>query len=166
MRLAISAFVRAPNKVITPARIHTNKSSSGEPSCAAMTPGLRKMPEPITPPTTSITVENNPSVGNNPARDCGWSGLLMARECGKKSSAWIVPNTVCAWKSGCRRRICPECFEVRMNLRLYDAHNHLQDERFGGRQTELLSVAAREGVTCVVVNGSCEEDWPQVLELA
>ena len=53
-----------------------------------------------------------------------------------------------------------------MNLRLYDAHNHLQDERFGGRQTELLSVAAREGVTCVVVNGSCEGDWPQVLELA
>jgi len=53
-----------------------------------------------------------------------------------------------------------------MNLRLYDAHNHLQDERFGGRQLELLSLAAREGVACMVVNGSCEEDWPQVLELA
>jgi len=53
-----------------------------------------------------------------------------------------------------------------MNLRLYDAHNHLQDERFGGRQAELLSVAAREGVACMVVNGACEEDWPQVLALA
>ena len=52
-----------------------------------------------------------------------------------------------------------------MNLRFYDAHNHLQDERFGGRQTELLSVAAREGVAGMVVNGSCETDWPQVLEL-
>ena len=53
-----------------------------------------------------------------------------------------------------------------MNLKFYDAHNHLQDERFGGRQTELLSAAAREGVAGMVVNGSCEEDWPQVLELA
>jgi TatD DNase family protein len=56
--------------------------------------------------------------------------------------------------------------DASMNLRLYDAHNHLQDERFAGRQTELLSAAAREGVACMVVNGSCEEDWPQVLELA
>jgi TatD DNase family protein len=52
-----------------------------------------------------------------------------------------------------------------VSLRLYDAHNHLQDERFGGRQKELLSACAREGVACMVVNGSCEEDWPQVLEL-
>jgi len=53
-----------------------------------------------------------------------------------------------------------------MSLRFYDAHNHLQDERFGGRQEELLSVCTREGVVRVVVNGSCEEDWPQVLALA
>ena len=52
-----------------------------------------------------------------------------------------------------------------MSLRLYDAHNHLQDERFGGWQSELLSACAREGVVCMVVNGSCEEDWPQVLAL-
>lgn len=53
-----------------------------------------------------------------------------------------------------------------MSLRFYDAHNHLHDDRFGGRQTELLSAAAHEGVTGMVVNGACEEDWPQVLELA
>ena len=53
-----------------------------------------------------------------------------------------------------------------MSLRFYDAHNHLQDERFGGRQMELLSACAREGVACMVVNGSCEEDWPRVLSLA
>ncbi|HEX5219425.1 MAG TPA: TatD family hydrolase [Verrucomicrobiae bacterium] len=52
-----------------------------------------------------------------------------------------------------------------MNLRFYDAHNHLQDERFGGRQAELLLVAAREGVAGMVVNGSCEADWPHVLAL-
>jgi TatD DNase family protein len=50
-------------------------------------------------------------------------------------------------------------------MRLYDAHNHLQDERFGGRQTELLSASANAGVTCMVVNGSCEADWPEVLAL-
>ena len=53
-----------------------------------------------------------------------------------------------------------------MSIRLYDAHNHLQDERFGGCQAELLSACAREGVECMVVNGSCEVDWPQVLALA
>lgn len=50
--------------------------------------------------------------------------------------------------------------------RLYDAHNHLQDDRFGGRQAELLSACRRVGVVRMVVNGACEADWPQVLELA
>ncbi|TAK99441.1 MAG: TatD family deoxyribonuclease [Verrucomicrobia bacterium] len=53
-----------------------------------------------------------------------------------------------------------------MSLRFYDAHNHLQDERFGGRQAELLAACEREGVARMVVNGSCEEDWTQVLALA
>jgi TatD DNase family protein len=53
-----------------------------------------------------------------------------------------------------------------MGLRLYDAHNHLHDARFGSRSDELLAAAAKEGVVKMVVNGSCEEDWPKVLELA
>ncbi|MGC3957678.1 MAG: TatD family hydrolase [Verrucomicrobiota bacterium] len=53
-----------------------------------------------------------------------------------------------------------------MNLRLYDAHNHLQDDRFGGRQAELLTACRQAGVARMVVNGACEEDWPQVLALA
>ncbi len=53
-----------------------------------------------------------------------------------------------------------------MSRRLYDAHNHLQDERFGGRQRELLAACAQTGVAAMVVNGSCEADWPQVLALA
>jgi TatD DNase family protein len=53
-----------------------------------------------------------------------------------------------------------------MGLRLYDAHNHLQDERFGSRSNELLAEAVKQGVAKMVVNGSCEEDWPKVLDLA
>lgn len=48
----------------------------------------------------------------------------------------------------------------------YDAHNHLQDDRFAGRQTEVLAECARAGTTAMVVNGACEADWPQVLALA
>ncbi len=53
-----------------------------------------------------------------------------------------------------------------MSQRLYDAHNHLQDERFGGRQGELIATCAEKGVAAMVVNGICEADWPQVLALA
>jgi TatD DNase family protein len=53
-----------------------------------------------------------------------------------------------------------------MNLPLYDAHNHLQDDRFAGRQVELLAGCRQVGVKRMVVNGACESDWPQVLALA
>ena len=51
-------------------------------------------------------------------------------------------------------------------MKFYDAHNHLQDDRFGGRQGELLAACAQAGVARMVVNGACEGDWPQVLALA
>ncbi len=51
-------------------------------------------------------------------------------------------------------------------MNFYDAHNHLQDERFGERQAELLAAAKAVGLKRMVVNGACEEDWPQVLALA
>ena len=50
-------------------------------------------------------------------------------------------------------------------MRLYDAHNHLQDERFTDRSS-IVADAARVGVVRMVVNGSCEEDWPAVRRLA
>ncbi len=53
-----------------------------------------------------------------------------------------------------------------MKLRLFDAHNHLQDDRFNGRQCELLQLCDHEGLIRMVVNGACEEDWPHVAELA
>ena len=51
-------------------------------------------------------------------------------------------------------------------MKFYDAHNHLQDGRFAGRQSELLAVCEKVGVVQMVVNGTCESDWPQVLQLA
>lgn len=51
-------------------------------------------------------------------------------------------------------------------MRLYDAHNHLQDDRFAGRQDELVAAARNSDVARMVVNGACEEDWAQVKELA
>lgn len=51
-------------------------------------------------------------------------------------------------------------------MRLHDAHNHLHDERFGGRQAELVAACREVGVARMVVNGSCEEDWPAVAALA
>jgi TatD DNase family protein len=51
-------------------------------------------------------------------------------------------------------------------MKFYDAHNHLQDDRFGGRQDELLAACEKVGVARMVVNGACESDWPQVLALA
>jgi TatD DNase family protein len=53
-----------------------------------------------------------------------------------------------------------------MAERLYDAHNHLQDDRFGGRQSALLAECRPTGLVRMVVNGASEADWPQVLELA
>lgn len=51
-------------------------------------------------------------------------------------------------------------------FRLYDAHNHLQDERFAGQQDALMREAQRAGVVRMVVNGSSEADWPEVAALA
>jgi TatD DNase family protein len=47
-----------------------------------------------------------------------------------------------------------------------DAHNHLQDSQFEPHLEVVLADCAREGVTAMVVNGSCEADWASVAELA
>ena len=53
-----------------------------------------------------------------------------------------------------------------MNFRLYDAHNHLQDKRLAPCRETIFTALQREGVAGMVVNGSCKEDWPEVLVLA
>lgn len=53
-----------------------------------------------------------------------------------------------------------------MNLPLYDAHNHLQDERLKPHRERILADASKEGIVAMVVNGSCETDWPEVAAVA
>ncbi len=50
-------------------------------------------------------------------------------------------------------------------MKLFDAHNHLQDERFAGRQAEFWQEAESAGVVAMVVNGSSEDDWNDVATL-
>ena len=51
-------------------------------------------------------------------------------------------------------------------MRLFDAHNHLQDERLKPRLDEIVAEAQQQGIEKMVVNGSCEADWNDVLKLA
>jgi TatD DNase family protein len=48
---------------------------------------------------------------------------------------------------------------------LFDAHNHLQDERLSD-VSQIMDACRREGLTAMVVNGSCEQDWPIVSDLS
>lgn len=49
---------------------------------------------------------------------------------------------------------------------LFDSHNHLQDERLLPWRAELLAELPGLGIAEVVVNGTGEQDWPAVAELA
>jgi len=51
-------------------------------------------------------------------------------------------------------------------MRWFDAHNHLQDPRLGADPLGGVSAASRAGVVAMVVNGTCEGDWPAVRRLA
>src|ERR1043166_3812250 len=51
-------------------------------------------------------------------------------------------------------------------MKLFDAHNHLHDERLKPFRDTIIAEAERQGVVKMVVNGSCEEDWPEVRDLA
>lgn len=49
---------------------------------------------------------------------------------------------------------------------LYDAHCHLQDPRIRSCLSEIAESLRQIGIGKVVVNGTREEDWPAVIELA
>ncbi len=49
---------------------------------------------------------------------------------------------------------------------LYDAHNHLQDEWLAPHLDRIAADLAAARVAGVVVNGTCEADWPAVSALA
>jgi TatD DNase family protein len=46
---------------------------------------------------------------------------------------------------------------------LVDAHCHLADERLRGQFTDILDRALAAGIGRIFVNGTCPEDWPEVL---
>jgi TatD DNase family protein len=48
---------------------------------------------------------------------------------------------------------------------LYDAHNHLQDERLDPWRDQIIATMPQTGIAEMIVNGSCEGDWPQVAAL-
>lgn len=58
------------------------------------------------------------------------------------------------------------CLASEMKVPLYDAHNHLQDARLKPFLTSILEEVSRLNVRRMVVNGSCEEDWPEVVALS
>ena len=49
---------------------------------------------------------------------------------------------------------------------LFDAHNHLQDERLDPWRDEIVAQMPQTGLEEMIVNGSCPDDWPQVAQLA
>ena len=53
-----------------------------------------------------------------------------------------------------------------MAISLYDAHNHLQDERLVPHWADIWPVLERESIVRMVVNGSSESDWGKVDQIA
>lgn len=51
-------------------------------------------------------------------------------------------------------------------MQFFDAHNHLQDEWLAPHLARILAARESLGIAGMVVNGTCEEDWPRVAELA
>jgi TatD DNase family protein len=49
---------------------------------------------------------------------------------------------------------------------MFDAHNHLQDPRFQQIVESLITTSLDAGITRMVVNGTCREDWDEVGRLA
>jgi TatD DNase family protein len=52
------------------------------------------------------------------------------------------------------------------NLPVYDAHCHLQDSRLNAARPNIVADLKAVGVQKIVVNGTRESDWDQVLQLA
>jgi len=51
-------------------------------------------------------------------------------------------------------------------MRLFDAHNHMQDPRFGVPCDDLVMESVRVGLVAAVVNGTSPRDWSEVARIA
>lgn len=49
---------------------------------------------------------------------------------------------------------------------MFDAHNHIQDQRFDGIREDVIRTMIESGIQRCVVNGTSPSDWPMVAELA
>ena len=76
---------------MTPATTQTSSKSSGDNNCPAIVAGLRKMPDPIIDPATSMTAVVSVSVRRNPV---GWANGI-AREIAYLSSSFFVMSMTC-----------------------------------------------------------------------
>jgi TatD DNase family protein len=47
-----------------------------------------------------------------------------------------------------------------------DAHNHLQDDWLAPHLDAIAAASAELGIDAMIVNGTCEADWPRVAELS
>jgi len=50
-------------------------------------------------------------------------------------------------------------------MKLFDSHNHIQDERLFPDLGNVMIRAAENGVIRMGVKGCCENDWPRVIEI-
>ena len=50
-------------------------------------------------------------------------------------------------------------------MRLFDAHNHVQDDRLRTDIENVMQRAMVAGVEAMGVKGCCEDDWPRVVDL-
>lgn len=53
-----------------------------------------------------------------------------------------------------------------LNIRVFDAHVHLQAPELAGCLEPIMNAARKEGIAVWACNGSTEADWPRVLEIA
>ena len=51
-------------------------------------------------------------------------------------------------------------------MKLFDCHNHIQDERLFPQLADVMARAHAAGVVKMGVKGCCEADWPRVAEIA
>ena len=50
-------------------------------------------------------------------------------------------------------------------MKLFDCHNHIQDERLFPALDKVMKRAVQAGITRMAVKGCCEADWPRVLDI-
>src|SRR5689334_4724844 len=86
---ANSASASEPQSVTNPTPIHTHRIGPNERSAPATSPTLRKIPEPMIEPTTTVTASNSP-------RTRGSSSHGGLPEDGKLSSEFIIASQLCA----------------------------------------------------------------------